>query len=165
MKLLFVIAAIALGISTGSAEFPAAPKKGLSGTYHPGQGLFDAEKEKTCRLDSADGGSLYLVSEHDNPLFESKAPNMVHLIMWWKTAPAAGVRYQLPHPEIEICYWEKGDLLMFHTFSAQGWLEFDKVADGKYTTGKLDMKLVRPHHNFSNSDYHYLGGSFKALNP
>lgn len=152
-------------LAPGNTDAPKVGKKPISGTFHPGKGLFDAEKEKTCRLDSAGGSSLYLVGEHDNPLFESKAPNKVHLLIWWKTIPEAGVRYQLPHPDIEICYWEKGDLLMFHTFSAQGWLEFNKLADGKYTTGELDMKLVRPHHNFSNSDYHYLGGSFKAANP
>jgi hypothetical protein len=155
-SLLFLLAACSFPWNTKPV------KKGMQGEYRPDSGLFDAEKGKTCRIDSAAGATLHLEKEHDNPLFESKAPNKVHLIIWWKEAPQAGQRYTLPQPGIEVCYWEKGDLLMFHTFKAQGWIEIEQIKEGKSVAGKMDLQLIEPHHNFSNSDFHYLGDNFRA---
>ncbi|MEM1000760.1 MAG: hypothetical protein AAGN35_27140 [Bacteroidota bacterium] len=154
---------VSLLITITGKQFPNTPeKRTLAGVYQTERGLFDAKKGKTCRTDHAEGATLHLEKDHENPLFTSETPNRVHLIVAWKTIPKAGQRFQLPDPQIEICYWEKGDLLMFHTFRATGWIEIDQIKAGKVVSGSLELQLIEPHHNFSNSDFHYLGGDFKA---
>ena len=152
---------IVMGAFIGSVPM----KKRMQGNLHFGQAIFDAEKGKTCRLDSGKGTALHLWKTHENPLFESNAPNVVHLLLHWEDDLKINHRYQLPHPKIDVCYWEKGDILMFHTFSAVGWIEFDQLKPNKFALGKLEIKLVKPHHNFSNSDYHFMGGDFKLSIP
>lgn len=159
----FRIASLSILLLLGSISqgFLIPPKKKMRGTLHSETGIFDAQKGKTCRLDSAQGTTLEISYVHDNPQFQSKSPNRVNLFLHWKTAPQAGTRYSLPHPEIDVCYWEKGDILMFHTFSAQGWIEFSKLDPESDGQGELELKLIRPHHNFSNSDFHYMGGKLR----
>lgn len=159
------IAFIALSLIIASLAFGMTnvlkPKAKLTkGSYFEDSGLFDMEKGKTCRMDSAQGILVKIDQDHENPLFQSKLPNQVHLILWFKNGITAK-RYELPNPDIDVCYWEKGDLLMFHTFKAKGWIQFDNFESGAKLLGSMDMKLIEPHHNMSNSDYHYMGGDFQ----
>lgn len=132
-------------------------EKPTKGFYVENSGIFDQAKGKTCRIDSANGTVIQIDKDHENPLFPSKLTNQVHLMLWFKNG-IENKRYQLPNPEVEVCYWEKGDLLMFHSFVAKGWVEFDAYEAGSKLQGKMELKLVEPHHNMSNSDYHYMGG-------
>ncbi len=153
LSLLLPFAALLmLGMAKGSGK--SKPTKGI---YIENSGLFDRMKGKSCRVDSAAGTIIRIDKDHENPLFASKLPNQVHLLLWFKNG-IEGKRYQLPNPEIDVCYWEQGDLLMFHSFKAKGWIEFDGFESGSKMEGKMEMKLVEPHHNMSNSDYHYMGG-------
>lgn len=136
-----------------------APGKPMKGDWYADSGLTGIEPGQTCAVDSAAGAVLYISQEHENSLFPSKVENRVHLQLWFKDGLPER-RVQLPSPSVAVCYWEKGDLLMFHTYSGAGWIEFDP-AKSKSVTGRMELKLVQPHHNMSNSDYHYMGGDFK----
>ena len=83
--------------------------------------------------------------------------------MWFKDGIEVGKRLALPSPRVEVCYWEQGDLLMFHTSKSLGWIEFKSGAIGGRLDGKMDMKLIEPDHNMSNSDYHFMGGEFSLM--
>lgn len=132
----------------------------FSGKYHPHTRI--VAEGKACGVDSAAGTVLRFDQVHKNPLFESKSANMTHLLLWFQDSIQADFRYQLPHPRIVVCYWEQGDLLMFHTSKAIGWIEFEGQAKPKKLRGKMEIKLVEPDHNMSNSDYHFMGGVFVA---
>lgn len=134
------------------------PKPKNKGVYYAQSGI--VSEGKACHPDSAAGVVLRMDRDHDNPLFQSKLPNRIHLLMWFKDGIPFGQRIQLPAPNVEVCYWEQGDLLMFHTTKALGWIEFKPGKLGSPVAGKLEYKLVEPDHNMSNSDYHFLGGDF-----
>lgn len=164
-KKAFSIICIALSaiLIVGAANdgAPKKPKGGkYDGKYYPEAGIF--AEGKNCKVDSAAGKLIRFDQAYPNPLFESKLPNMTHLLLWFKDGLMTGQRYQLPDPAIEVCYWEQGDLLMFHTNKALGWIEFGIADEGQKLKGKMDMKLIEPDHNMSNSDYHYMGGAFTA---
>jgi hypothetical protein len=150
-----------MGLATlamSMAFFPGKAAK-IKGSYYLDAGIFDRGKGLTCRPDSAAGTTIRIDQDHENPLFQSKLPNQVHLLLWFKQGIEAK-RYELPSDEVEACYWEQGDLLMFHSFKAKGWIEFSAPPSNGKLNGKMEMKLVEPHHNMSNSDYHYMGGEF-----
>jgi hypothetical protein len=134
------------------------PKPKTKGVYYDQAGI--VSEGKSCKPDSAAGIVLRIDQDHENPLFQSKLPNRVHLLIWFKDGITVGQRVTLPSPRVEVCYWEQGDLLMFHTTKPQGWIEFLAGKVGGRLDGKMDMKLVEPDHNMSNSDYHYMGGAF-----
>jgi hypothetical protein len=139
----------------------AVPKtKPMKGSYYVQAGLFDAEKGKLCRADSSAGDLIYVSNPHENPLFPSKSPNMVHLFLWFQNGIQANHRYQMPDSTVKVCYYEKGDLLMFHTFEATGSIQFKAGKRADEWQGAMELKLVHPFHNMSNSDYHYMGGPF-----
>lgn len=135
--------------------------KPTKGKFFDSAMIVDAEKGKLCRPDSGLGQVVSISYPHENPLFPSKSPNTVNLLLHFKNGMTAGKKFTLPDPDVSVCYFEKGDLLMFHTFEGVGSIHFDPVGGKKeIQTGKMDLKLVRPHHNMSNSDYHYMGGRF-----
>lgn len=144
-------------LTMSMAFFPGKTK--IKGSFYEQAGIFDRGKGLTCRVDSASGTVIRIDQDHENPLFQSKLPNQVHLLLWFKKDIEAK-RYELPSPDVEACYWEQGDLLMFHSFKATGWIEFSSPPAGGKLNGKMELKLVEPHHNMSNSDYHYMGGDF-----
>lgn len=157
--LFLVVSAAALGAGLICLLSVAhLPKPKTKGVYYDKAGIVSAGKE--CSVDSAAGQVLRIDQDHENPLFQSKLPNRIHLLMWFKEGIHVGERITLPSPKVEVCYWEKGDLLMFHTTKPQGWIEFTGGTVGGKLDGKMDMKLVEPDHNMSNSDYHYMGGAF-----
>ena len=159
-SLLLLVAIVALVASHRKPD--SQPPKGEKhkGKYHLQTGIL-AEGKK-CGVDSAAGMVIRLDEEHENPLFQSKSQNMVHLLMWFQDSIVAGKRYELPNPRVQVCYWEQGDLLMFHTQKAVGWIEFSEAQPQQPLKGRMDMKLVEPDHNMSNSDYHYLGGQIEC---
>ena len=138
-------------------------KKKLKGTLHLSTGIFDQVKgDAPCRLDSAAGFVVEFVQEVENPLFESKSKNQVQLYAWFGGAPIPKKRYYVPSEDCKgLCYRESGDLLMFETFQGSGWIELGEFGKKGRIGGIIDLKLVEPHHNFSNSDFHYLGGEFE----
>lgn len=139
----------------------AAPKpKAIKGVYFSHAGLFDAERGKLCRPDSSTGDVIYISKTQENPLFASKSPNKVHLFLWFQQGIQAERRYQIPDSSVKVCYYEKGDLLMFHTFEASGSITFKANKKADLWQGAMELKLVHPFHNMSNSDYHYMGGPF-----
>ncbi len=152
--LVFGFAAVA------STEMAGKPKGKLVGKYFYETSVF--AEGKVCRVDSGAGTLIRFDQNHENPLFQSKLPNMTHLILWFKNGLMTGQRHEIPNPEIEVCYWEQGDLLMFHTTKGLGWVEFTATDGGQPLKGKMDLKLIEPDHNMSNSDYHYMGGAFTA---
>jgi len=120
------------------------------------------EKGTICEADSGIGQVLEIIYHQENPLFPSVKPNMVHAYLGFPKGILAGKEYRLPHPDVVVCYFEKGDLLMFHTFQAEGSVRFDAPKSGKpMQSGEIDLKFVKPHHNMSNADYHYVGGDLK----
>jgi hypothetical protein len=147
--------AASLLLLSATAPLPKGKTKGI---YFLKTGI--VSEGKTCKTDSAGGMVLRVDQDHENPLFQSKLPNRIHLLMWFKDSIVVGQRIQLPSPQVQVCYWEQGDLLMFHTTKPQGWIEFTAGKVGGKLDGKMDMKLVEPDHNMSNSDYHYMGGPF-----
>jgi hypothetical protein len=152
---------LGIGLMGFTGERPRNPDKGkLTGKYFPDAAVFS--EGKVCRVDSGAGTIIRFDQLHENPLFESKAPNMTHLVLWFKDGLMTGQRHQLPHPAIEVCYWEQGDLLMFHTTKGIGWIEFEANETGQTFKGRMEIKLVEPDHNMSNSDYHFMGGKFVA---
>lgn len=151
-----------LGMLLILSSYAPAGKK-MQGDLHLETGLFDQVKgEQPCKLDSAEGFVVELSKEVENPLFESKAPNQVRLLLWLAGKPESGKRYYVPGDDFKgLCYREEGDLLMFETFEGSGWVEFEEGKKKGKMDGNIDLKLVEPHHNFSNSDFHHLGGSFR----
>lgn len=136
--------------------------KAMKGEYYDDACLLDRdEKRPRCRVDEGKGQVIYISQKHENPLFPSEAENRVHLMLHFPNGMEAGKRYTLPTDPVNVCYWEKGDLLMFKSFTGSGWIEISEIKEGKSVSGKMDLKLVEPHHNMSNSDYHYMGGEFK----
>lgn len=139
-----------------------SPAKRLEGKLHLKQGLFDQVKGATpCRLDSAGGYVIEIRDETINPQFASSRKNQVRLLIWLPEEPTPNTRIEIPSGINGLCYREEGNLLMFETFQGQGWIEFGAWKKRKQLDGKLDLKLIHPHHNFSNSDYHFLGGSYR----
>lgn len=159
---LLLLAVLAMALSASHSAFEAPSPKGEKhkGKYFQETGI--VAEGKNCGMDSAGGLVVRLDEEHENPLFQSKAPNMVHLLLWFQDGIEAGRRYELPQPRVQACYWEKGDLLMFHTQKAMGWIEFSDAPGSQVLKGRMDMKLVEPDHNMSNSDYHYMGGQVEC---
>lgn len=144
------------------ATTPGGKGKGMKGVLRDSSALYDVvEKKPLCTIDSGLGQVLYIHQVHENPLFPSKAENRVHLMLHFPEGIQAGQRYTIPSPKVNVCYFEKGDLLMFKSFEGLGWVEFTEVTAGKGAAGKMDLKLIKPHHNMSNSDYHYMGGDFR----
>ena len=138
------------------------PKDKHKGTLYSEVTFSGVESTKGgCVLDSGEAYVMMISRDHENPLFESREPNRVHFQLLFQEAPTPGERIHLPREGVQLCYWEKGDLLMFKTSKPQGWIKFDNSFEEKTVTGELDLKLVKPHHNMSNSDYHYMGGTFK----
>jgi hypothetical protein len=139
----------------------AVPKpKPMKGIFYDETGLFDAQKGKLCRPDSSAGTVVHFEKAHENPLFPSKSQNKVHLYLWFQQGIQANRRYQMPDSTVKVCYYEKGDLLMFHTFEATGSIQFKAGKGATPWQGAMELKLVHPFHNMSNSDYHYMGGPF-----
>lgn len=138
----------------------AGGEKRTKGIIRLNAGIFDQVKgEQACRVDSAVGFVIELAKEVENPLFESEARNRVNLLLWFKGSPETGKRYYVPGNDfLGLCYREEGDLLMFETFSGIGWIEFRPSRKKGKMEGVMEMRLVEPHHNFSNSDFHYWGG-------
>lgn len=154
--LFFGLAGMLIAMSASSP----APKGKLSGKYFDDAAVF--AEGKVCRVDSGAGTLIRFDQLHENPLFQSKSPNMTHLVLWFKDGLMTGQRYEIPSPAVQVCYWEQGDLLMFHTTKGLGWVEFAVSDGGQPLKGKMDLKLIEPDHNMSNSDYHYMGGPFTA---
>jgi hypothetical protein len=151
---------LALLLLATSMALPPKPK--VKGVYYTDAGIIS--EGKSCKPDSMAGLVMRVDRDYENPLFQSKLPNRVHLLVWFKDGITVGSRIQLPSPRVEVCYWEQGDLLMFHTTKPQGWLDFSAGKLGSRLDGKLEVKLVEPDHNMSNSDYHFMGGAF-SLTP
>lgn len=134
------------------------PKPKTKGQYFNFAGI--TSQGKVCNVDSANGLVMRIDQDHENPLFQSKLPNRIHLLIWFKQGIDFSKRLQMPSPQVEVCYWEAGDLLMFHSTKATGWMDFTDGSVGTRIEGKMELKLVEPDHNMSNSDYHYMGGGF-----
>lgn len=141
----------------GQGKGKTKPKT-VKGVYYEKAALVDAEKGKICTADSGGGTVLHFIYEQENPLFISKQPNMVTLYIAFKEEVEWGRTYTLPDPRVQVCYYEKGDLLMFHTFQGKGDLLLQKGKSQGSAEGRIDLKLEKPHHNMSNADYHYIGG-------
>lgn len=155
---LFILPALLGSVFVFCCGLAPLPKGKTTGKYYLNAGIH--AEGKLCMADSTDGTLVRFDQPHENPLFESKAPNMVHLLIWFRDSVKTGFRYELPDPRVEVCYWEQGDLLMFHTNKPKGWIEFDPNPKPSRLSGKMELKLVEPDHNMSNSDYHYMGGAF-----
>jgi hypothetical protein len=155
-----LLALVAALVAVSPSDFGKKPKGKLIGKYFENTSVF--AEGKVCRVDSGAGTLVRFDQNHENPLFQSKLPNMTHLILWFKDGLMTGQRYEIPSPAVQVCYWEQGDLLMFHTTKGLGWVEFAVSDGGQPLKGKMDLKLIEPDHNMSNSDYHYMGGSFTA---
>lgn len=148
--------------SSLEAEFEGG-KKAIKGVYYENAALFNQVKgAQPCRIDSGAGLVISIAFDQVNPLFESKNKNKVHLLIWLKEMPEEEVEIHFPNSESLICYREEGDLLMFETFTATGWL---KLKSGKNSrlAGSIEMNFVEPHQNFSNSDFQHLQGELKLL--
>ncbi len=141
-----------------SLSFAPMPKPKIKGSYFNFAGI--GSEGKVCHVDSAAGVVMRIDQDYENPLFHSKLPNRIHLLLWFQDGLPFGKRIQLPAPQIQVCYWEQGDLLMFHSTKATGWMEFNTGSVGSRIEGKMEVKLVEPDHNMSNSDYHFMGGGF-----
>lgn len=138
------------------------PKEKLKGTFYQDAAFSGVEStKKGCVLDSGVGMVMQIAKDHENPLFPSEVQNRVTLQIHFDEAPKAGQRIHLPKEGVQVCYWEKGDLMMFKTSKPKGWIQFNNDVTDKTVSGELDLKLVKPHYNMSNSDYHYMGGAFK----
>lgn len=162
MKKVKVLTMLGFSLLIVAALMGLGGKAKLKGKLLTDAVLTQMEGNKSlCVPDSGEGLVLSIVQDHENPLFPSTVTNQVHLFIWFSTPPATGSRIHLPTEGVQVCYYEKGDLLMFKTFEPQGWIQFDNIPPSKTITGSLDLKLVKPHHNMSNSDYHYMGGDFK----
>ena len=101
--------------------------KPTKGKFFDSAIIVDAEKGKLCRPDSGLGQVVSISYPHENPLFPSKSPNTVNLLLHFKNGMTAGKKFTLPDPDVSVCYFEKGDLLMFHTFEGVGSIQFDPV--------------------------------------
>ena len=136
----------------------------LKGEWYEEAALYDQEAGgKGCRIDSGNGNVLVIRQQVENPLFESSRENEAVLQIEWPHAVPLGQKTYFPNDSVKVCYREEGNLLMFETFEASGWILPMEQDKKKRLSGKVELKLVNPHHNFSNSDYHFIGGSFKAL--
>ena len=158
--LLILVAVLAIAAAHPSLEMGKPKGEKHKGKYFKQTGI--VAQGKNCSVDSAGGMVIRLDEEHENPLFQSKSQNMIHLLLWFQDSIVAGKRYELPNPRVQVCYWEQGDLLMFHTQKAIGWIEFSEANPPQAIKGRMDMKLVEPDHNMSNSDYHYMGGQIEC---
>ncbi len=137
-------------------------KKGMKGEYREDAALVDrVAHEKACRVDTGDVVVWTLTKEVRNPLFEGSQDNVATLHIAWPQMPAVGTRVYFPNDSTQICYREEGRLLMFETFQATGWIEVQTQKGNGQVGGKMELNLVKPHHNFSNSDFQFLGGDFR----
>lgn len=135
----------------------------LKGDWYAEAGLYDQVKGgEGCRIDSGKGSVLVIREEVENPLFESSSQNEAVLQVHWPNNIPLGEKTYFPNDSVQVCYREEGNLLMFETFEASGWIQPLEMDKKSRLSGKLELKLVKPHHNFSNSDYHFIGGSFKV---
>ena len=137
-------------------------KKPLKGSVYSEASL-DAETPEmdVCRVDSGTGTVAVLAWTVENPLFAASPENTATLQIQFASPPSPGIRIYFPNDSTTVCYQEAGNLLMFETFEATGWWQLDKV-DGKGRwEGNLELNLVNPHHNFSNSDFHHVEGAYR----
>ncbi|MCB9232857.1 MAG: hypothetical protein H6581_14390 [Bacteroidia bacterium] len=134
----------------------------IKGTFFPDSQLHQNDEGiPHCAIDSGAGMVMELTQLYRNDLFLSEEKNTLRLRIHFATPPVAGQKYSLPTPGVTVCYREEGKLLMFESYNGLGTLQFNSISDKKIA-GKIDLKLVKPHHNMSNSDYHYMGGEFSC---
>ena len=182
---MLIAASVALGISasraTGSGlsgENFSWSNPGITGWSNPGKtggdklkGAFSSQKQLTasrnapahCLVDSGAGHLLYLWQDFKNELYPGATGSRMHLRIHFADLPQTGERISIPGSGITVCYQDIGNnqLLMYECFEGLGWLKFDKIDKSK-VGGSLDLKLIKPHHNMSTSDYHYMGGKFSV---
>ena len=147
-----------MGLIMGVKGIEQKGKK-LKGQYWENARLVDQIKgEQPCRIDSGEGVVLQIQTTQSNQQFGSETKSS--LLLWFSDWPSPGKKYYLQEGQYLLCYQEVGDLLLFETFRGQGWIQLNSLPDKGKVRGELEIELIEPHHNFSNSDYQYLGGSF-----
>ncbi len=133
--------------------------KKLKGQYWENVRLVDQIKgEQPCRIDSGEGVVIRIQTTQSNEQFGSETNSS--LLLWLADWPPVGQKYYLQEGQFMLCYQEVGDLLLFETFRAQGWIQLSSLPEKGKVKGALEIDLIEPHHNFSNSDFQYMGGSF-----
>lgn len=133
--------------------------KKMSGTYYrDAQMLIDTAGNK-CRVDSGSGFVMKFEKPDFNELFGDGEKTMLTFYVGMPNAPTAK-SIRLPDPDFHIYYQEMGSILLFECYEAQGWIRINKTSKGKLE-GSMEVDLINPHHNFSNSDFHHLEGEFR----
>lgn len=137
---------------------PFQKGKKLKGHFYENACLVDqVEGEKKCRVDSGKGVVISILQQLENPQFggESEA----ELLIWLPEWPPVGGKYYLKKDNYLLCYQERGELLLFETFTGSGWLLIDGNPEKGKLVGGIELNLIEPHHNFSNSDFQFIGGN------
>lgn len=131
--------------------------KKLKGNYYEKGILTDQiEGDSKCKVDSGEGVVIQIIRYQENPQFGDETET--ELLVWLREWPSVGEKYYLTPENSQICFQERGKLLLFETFICQGWIQLlESPAKGKLK-GNIELNLVEPHHNFSNSDFQFVGG-------
>lgn len=131
--------------------------KKLKGNYYLEASLVDQVEGVTkCRVDSGEGVVIQIIRYQENPQFGGETET--ELLVWLREWPSVGEKHYLTPENSQICFQERGKLLLFETFICQGWIQLsESPANGKLK-GEIGLNLVEPHHNFSNSDFQFIGG-------
>ena len=160
-KIHFILGGLGAGMAIFVLSGFLVGSKPLSGKYMPQAALVNGTENAGCQVDKGDRWLMMIADEVHNPLFEYSPDNEVRLYLQMDSMPNLNERITLPHKGVEVCYREKGSMLMFETFRATGWIELTERKKNETLIGRLEVNLIEPHHNFSNSDFHRLNCSFK----
>ena len=140
----------------GFAPSPKGDKK-LKGEYFEDAALLDQIKgDQPCRVDSGVGVVIRIEQTQENPQFGGESVS--ELLIWFPEWPPSNVKYYLKPDNHLLCYREKGQLLLFETFTGQGTVHFLGSPTKGKLKGRLSLDLIEPHHNFSNGDFHHMEG-------
>lgn len=136
-----------------------SPKK-IKGAYWEDAALMNQVKgEQPCEVVEGEGVVISIDFDQENPQFNSKS--QISFLLWLPEWPEPGERHYLKPENSMVCYREVGTLLLFETFQATGWIKTEDSPRKEKVAGELEIQFVDPHHNFSNSDFQYLGGEFR----
>ncbi len=129
----------------------------MKGYFFDEASLVDQIKgDQKCRIDSGGGVVIQLLWGQENPQFGEETE--AELLIWFPELPGIGEKLFFPGDNAVLCYQERGNILLFETFQGSGWLLFPTPMKKEKLSLEIDLNLIRPHHNFSNSDFQYVGG-------
>ena len=121
---------------------PAEMKKAKGAFYENHQILIQDGDFTRCYIEKGDKHIFQFSFKSSGNPFRTDSKSVESLLISLSKLPEMGQNYELPNESIEVCFISGGQMVLFKSFHAEGWLKIEEVGQGtKVLKGSMDLNF------------------------